>query len=235
MDNKNIEKETLMLHSDYHNFKIRNSWLDLLIKQTKINQSEFKGFLNLVIVLLITYCFTLPISNYFKKGYFFKMELFDRMFKDLFILYFIWPLFHIWTYTAYLHEIMIIKRFPRFFCYMFNIISQYGLLFYVTYRCLNSRLPTPPTLYTITQGLIHFFKMHSYTMTNRDYRENYIRLIKLKKNGKIDENGKLYNKDDTLYANENQKNTENDIGLEHISSYPNNINFKNFFYLLSGG
>jgi len=69
-------------------------------------------------------------------------------------------------------------------------------------------------------------------MTNRDYRENYIRLIKLKKNGKIDENGKLYNKDDTLYANENQKNTENDIGLEHISSYPNNINFKNFFYFL---
>lgn len=228
------KKETLILHSDYHHFKIRNSWLDLLIKQTKINESEFKGFLNLIIVLLITYCFTLPISNYYSKGYLFRMGLFYRMFKDLSVLYLIWPLFHFWTYTAYLHEIMILKKFPKFMCYMYNIICQYGILFYATYRCLNYDLQTPQTLYTLTQALVHFFKMHSYSYTNRDYRENYNQYCKLLKEGKISEkkfNVKNHENNNNSSGDENRgfKNAED---FKLISSYPNNINFKNFFYFL---
>jgi len=239
-------KERMMLHLDYHNFKIRNSWLDLLIKQTKINESEFKGFLNLIIVLSITYCFTLPISNYFKKGYFFKMGLFFRMFKDLSVFYLIWPLFHFWTYTAYLHEIMILRKFPKFICYMFNAISQYGILFFATYRCLKTDLQTPPTLYTLVQALIHFFKMHSYTYTNRDYRSYYLKYCRLKKDeiNSIEnipqkfKNNKNYIDDRNNLINDITGNDSNgdekaeSVEFQLISSYPNNINFKNFFYFL---
>lgn len=173
------------------------------------------------------------------------MGLFYRMFKDLSILYLIWPLFHFWTYTAYLHEVMILKKFPKFVCYMFNIISQYGILFYATYRCLDSDLQTPPTIYTLTQALVHFFKMHSYTYTNRDYRENYNKYCRLVKEGKIsqkhfdsvnsnfnnsnnsgDEKRKLNNSEKTEF----QTTKEDEFKL--ISSYPNNINLKNFFYFL---
>ncbi len=241
------KKESLILHSDYHHFRIRNSWLELLINPTKINQSEFKGFLNLVLVLLITYCFTLPISNYYRKGYLFKMGLFYRMFEDFSVLYIIWPLFHIWTYTAYLHEIMILKKYPKFLCYMFNIISEYGILFYATYRCLDSDLKTPPTLYILTQAFVHFFKMHSYTYTNRDYRENYNKYCRLVKEGKISEkkfdkvnynnnssnnSGEENKKINFPQQKEDQAETEEKNEFELISSYPNNINFKNFFYFL---
>ncbi len=56
-------------------------------------------------------------------------------------------------------------------------------------------------MFTLFQCMIHFFKMHSYTVTNRDFRENYL----------------LSKKNDNV---------------ERISSYPDNINFKNFFYFL---
>lgn len=206
-----FNNEPLSHYSDYHIFKIRDSWLDLLIEKTKINQSEFKGFFNLIIVLFITYCFTLPFSNNYHKGYLFKLGLFNRMFKDLSILYTIWPLFHFWTYTAYLHELMILKKFPRFFTFVFNFICEYGILVFATYYCLYADLPTPPTIYTLVQALIHFFKMHSYTYTNRDYRENYLEFLEIKK---------TTNKMEDLNS------------FKSISSYPNNINFKNFFYFL---
>ena len=50
--------------SDYHLFQIRESYMDVLIDKTKLNQSEFKGFFNLVMTIFIIYVFTLPILNY---------------------------------------------------------------------------------------------------------------------------------------------------------------------------
>lgn len=122
------------------------------------------------------------------------------MFHDLSILYIIWPLFHIWTYNAYIHEIMIVNKFPKQICKIFNIVTELGVLIFVVIYCFTSNLNTAPSTYVIVQGIIHFFKMHSYSRTNRDYREN-------KLNSK---------KDDS----------------ENISSYPKNVNIKNFFYFL---
>jgi len=55
--------------------------------------------------------------------------------------------------------------------------------------------------FTLIQCIIHFFKMHSYTLQNRNYRENYL---------------------------SHKKNDSNSLN----SSYPNNINLKNFIYFL---
>lgn len=199
-----MEKED----NNYHEFILRESWLELLTDKTKINESEFKGFFNLTIVLFIFYCFTLPIMNYYKKGYFFKLGLFYRMFDDLSVLYIIWPLFHFWTYSAFVHQKMILKGYPRFICNIFNFVSGYGILVFSTFYCLKYDLSTSSTTYVLVQSIIHFFKMHSFTYTNRDYRENMINYKKSKENENKDQLVKL------------------------ISSYPDNINLRNFFYFL---
>ena len=144
--------------------------------------------------------------NYYKKGYLFKLELFNRLFKDLSILYVIWPLFHFWTYSAFIHEKMIINKYPKIICFTFNIFSEYGILVFSTVYLLRNDLPASSATYVLVQSIIHFFKMHSYTYTNRDYRENKINYKKNKDN--------------------------NDNVIKLISSYPDNINLRNFFYYL---
>lgn len=59
---------------------------------------------------------------------------------------------------------------------------------------------TSHVLFILTQSIIHFFKMISYTQINRDLREDYLK---------------------------NKK-----TGQKLTSSYPENINFNNFFYFL---
>jgi hypothetical protein len=174
--------------------------LDVLIEKTMINQSEFKGFYNLLMTILIFYVLTLPIYNYLNKGYFIKLKMFQKMFKDLQLIILIWPLFHVWTYFSYLQQLMILKGFPKYFLIIYEFFTQLGIFVITTYICLNYNLCTSQLIFTVTQCIVHFFKMHSYSKTNRDYREDY--LIKKK------------------------------IGETPISSYPNNINFSNFFYFL---
>lgn len=211
------EKEKEKKENDYHEFIERDSWLELLIEKTKINQSEFKGFFNLTIVLFIFYCFTLPVMNYYKKGYLIKLGMFYRMFSDLSILYIIWPLFHFWTYTAFLHEKMIINKYPKILCNVFNVICEYGILVFSTTYCIyNTNLSNSSATYVLVQSIIHFFKMHSYTYTNRDYRENWLEYKNYKN------------------LRENDPKIRKDCGLniKLISSYPLNINLKNFQYFL---
>lgn len=195
LETKERKKENKQ--EEYHAFKVRNSILDLLIEKANINQSEFKGFFNLVMSLLIVYVFTQPIFNYINYGYFFKTSMFYRMMTDLSVLCFIWPLFHFWTYSSFILQKMILKNYPRQMCQIFQYVTHCGILICSTYLCLYKKFHVSQVIFISIQGIIHFFKMHSYTYTNRDYRLSYL------------------NKDE-----------------EKISSYPNNINFRNFFYFL---
>jgi hypothetical protein len=164
--------------NEYHMFQIRESYMDVLIDQTKLNKSEFKGFYNLIMSLLILYVFTLPILNYLNHGYLVKTKFIKKMVHDLSILIIVWPLFHLWTYLAYILQIMILKNYPKIFCLIFQNLTQAGIFIFTTYICLYSNMCTSHVLFTLTQCLIHFFKMHSYTQTNRDYRENFLMNLK---------------------------------------------------------
>ena len=161
--------------TDYHSFQERDSWLDLLIDQTKINQTEFKGFFTMFMVLFIFYVFTLPFYNYVTYGYFLKFKIIERMINDLSILLLIWPLFHFWTYSAYLLELLILKNFPKILIFFYKCLTQYSILLFTWYVCIYRNMCTTHIIFTMVQGLIHFFKMHSYTNTNRDYREHWLK------------------------------------------------------------
>lgn len=162
----------------YHSFQHRDGYLDVLFEKSKINQSEFKGFFNMVMSLLILYVFTLPVYNYLNFGYFIKTKAFNKMIDDLSILVLVWPVFHFWTYLAYVLQIMILRGYNKLFCLVFQNVTQIGIFIVTTYICLYSDMCTSHVVFTLVQCIIHFFKMLSYTQVNRDYREDYLSKLK---------------------------------------------------------
>jgi hypothetical protein len=175
-----LKLKKLNVSDDYHTFKIRNSFLDILIDKANINQSEFKGFYNLFMTLLIFYVFTHPLNNYFSYGYFFRTKVFFKTLNHITLLISIWPLFHLWTYLAYVLQILILKGYNKWFCFVFQNLTQAGIFIITTYICLYSDMCTSHVSFILIQCIIHFFKMHSYTQTNRDYREDYLKKLKTK-------------------------------------------------------
>ena len=184
-----------------HQFVSRNSYFDLCLDNTILQKSEFKGFFNLFGMLIIFYIITTPIYNMFIYNIPFKMTMFYKMIHDFEILLIVWPLFHVWTYLAYLLQCLILRGAPQWFSLFFQHSTQLGIFIFTTIICLISNMCVTHKAFTLTQGMIHFFKMHSYTLQNRNYRENY-------------------------YLNKHSE------GEELKSSYPMNINFRNFFYFL---
>ena len=155
-----------------HLFMARDSYFDLCIDNTNLQKSEFKGFFNLFGVLMVFYIITTPIYNMLIHNIPFKMTLFYKMIHDFEILLIVWPLFHFWTYLAYLLQILILKGIPNWFSFVFQHTTQVVIFTMTTIICLISNMCTTHKMFTLTQCMIHFFKMHSYTMQNRNYREN---------------------------------------------------------------
>lgn len=184
-----------------HQFTERNSFFDLCLDNTILQKSEFKGFFNLVGVLILFYIITTPIHNMYVYNIPFKMTLFYKMIHDFEILLIVWPLFYLWTYSAYFLQCMILRGVPKWICLIFQHCTQAGIFIFTTVICLITNMCTTHKSFTLIQCIIHFFKMHSYTLQNRNYRENYL---------------------------SHKKNDSNSLN----SSYPNNINLKNFIYFL---
>ena len=157
-----------------HQFVPRNSYFDLCLDNTILQQSEFKGFFNLFGVLIIFYIITTPIYNILVHNIPFKMTMFYKMIHDFEILLIVWPLFHLWTYLAYFLQCLILRGMPIWFTHLFQHSTQLGIFIMTTVICLISNMCTTHKMFTLTQCMIHFFKMHSFTIQNRNYRENML-------------------------------------------------------------
>ncbi len=157
-----------------HQFVPRDSYFDLCLDNTILQKSEFKGFFNLFGVLMIFYIITTPIYNMVIHNIPFKMTMFYKMIHDFEILLIVWPLFHFWTYLAYLLQCLILRGMPISFTHVFQHTTQIGIFIITTIICLISNMCTTHKMFTLTQCMIHFFKMHSYTVQNRNYRENML-------------------------------------------------------------
>jgi sterol O-acyltransferase len=167
-------KPSNLKYEKEHQFVPRESYFDLCLDNTILQKSEFRGFFNLFGVIVMLYIITTPIYNMIIHNIPFKMTLFYKMIHDFEILLIVWPLFHVWTYLAFFLQILILKGIPNWFAILFQHSTQVGIFLMTTLICLISNMCTTHKMFTLTQCMIHFFKMHSYTVQNRDYRENML-------------------------------------------------------------
>lgn len=201
---KSDSQTFLKLH---HDFIARSSYLDSLGDESSLINSPFLGFYRLFKYFIVLYMICSPTYSYIKFGYFVKPTLMNRIVKDLEILLIVYPLFYIWSYLAYFLQILIKNNIvtSNTTILILQHSSQTGVFIMTTLFCLHSNMCVTHMTFTVVQCMIHFFKMHSYTLVNRDYREKY---FKNKKDG----SSKLLNND--------------------YSDYPNNITFWNYNYFL---
>ena len=168
-----VNRKTSLSSEAEHVFKKRCSWLDHTIANAKINESEFRGVFRLILVLFIFFVarhlYILFFSNI--PG---KSGLIVRVLKDLQYLFIIWPLFHVWSYSAYFLQLLILKGIPRWIAIIIQHTTQSGIFLFTTLICLYGDMCTTHNCFTCFQCIIHFFKMHSYTEVNRSYREEML-------------------------------------------------------------
>lgn len=204
-DQKQKEKRLKYLHE--HEFQPRDSYFETYSSKTGISNSPYKGFYNLLVLSLFSYIFFKPIHDYIKYGYIIKPTLVTRLFKDLEILIIVFPLFNIWSYLAFILQLLIKHNIiaNSKIIFILQHASQSGIFLFTTLFCIRSNMCVTHMAFTVVQCMIHFFKMHSYTLVNRDYRRKYLK--------------------------ENNS-TKNENSIEEFGDYPNNITFWNYNYFL---
>ena len=163
-----------------HEFYPRSSFLETYNlneeEEKLLSHSNFKGFYNLTILCIIIFIVIKPIHNYLKYGYFIRIGLVMRIYEDWNILLTVFPLFYCWSYLALLLQILIKKEIikNKVTILLFQHISQTGIFIATSVYCIFSKMCTTHMAFTVVQCLIHFFKMHSYTLVNRDLRKKYL-------------------------------------------------------------
>lgn len=195
-----------------HEFQARHSYLDIFSAESEISKSKFIGFYNLFFLCSFIIVISKPIFNYYKYGYIFKTGLFYNLFLELETLITVYPIFYLWSYLAFILQMLIKKKIieSNLLILIYQHSSQSGVFLLTTYFCLRSNMCVTHMMFTVVQCFIHFFKMHSYTEVNLEYRNIYLQT----------------NKDKD--SSNKSKTSNNDKAL----SYPNNITLKNFAYFL---
>ena len=171
--NSNL-KEIKLKSEDDHKFKVRSTRLDMFIENSAINLSEFKGFLNLFIVLTMVYMVFNPISNFLKTGSLISPSI-KKLFYNFYDIPLLWIFFHLWSYFAFLVQILILKDFKKELCNKIQYGSEFLLFIIGIYFSFSDgNYGISHQLFIMIQTCIYYFKMHSYFLVNRDYRNEYL-------------------------------------------------------------
>lgn len=137
-----------------------------------------------------------PILRYIKHGQVFNDNLYNNMSKDIWVVVCTWPLFYCWAYTALVLQKFIIWGLNKNIAIFLQHSTQSMMFIYSLYMTIYKDWCTSHTGFITMLSCTHFMKMHSYTVINKDYRDDYLDAKKK--------------------------------GYKALSSYPNNINFKDF-------
>jgi sterol O-acyltransferase len=158
MDNKNI-------------FRLRASYFDLADPTAGIYRSGMAGFYSLYFIVSIGYIAMSVYTKYLSHGILVEGSFFHFMLRDLHLLALTWLGFSLWSWLALALELMIVRGLPHWIALVFQNISQ-SLMFIMTcYLVITRDWGFSQTLFVTCLVLVHFMKMHSYTMSNRDLRE----------------------------------------------------------------
>ncbi len=99
------EQKFKSIYEQEHEFIPRKSYFDNDFEDSILNTKEFKGFVNLFVLLLVLYLMTTPIYNFIINGTPIQTGLIERMVRDFKILIFVWPVFHFWTYFSFFLQV----------------------------------------------------------------------------------------------------------------------------------
>eukprot|EP00743_Colponemidia_sp_Colp-15_P001405 GILK01001541.1.p1 GENE.GILK01001541.1~~GILK01001541.1.p1 ORF type:complete len:470 (-),score=70.38 GILK01001541.1:121-1467(-) len=186
-------------------FKSRTSKFDMQ-QGSSIQESEFRGFYNLFALFLVFFIITQPLNNWIDKGYLMHWGLWNNMTRDLMALGIAWFCMFVWSFTALFLQKAILAGLPPFLVLVCQHGSQAAMMAVMIVLSVARGWSVGHTGFIVVQSIVHFMKMHSYTMTNRDL---------------------------AIAAREKKKNdAETKEEEEHAVTYPENVNVQDFAYYM---
>ncbi|CAG9334329.1 unnamed protein product [Blepharisma stoltei] len=151
---------------------VRPSFFDLADPNAGIYKCELKGLYILLVLISTFYIGISAVQRFSSVGYFWEDALFWAMAKDWLIVALAYPFLFAYSFMAYFLQILIIKGLSYNLSVVFQHLSQGFMFLVVSYIIVTWDCGFSQTMYMTILCFCFFMKMHSYTMVNRDLREN---------------------------------------------------------------
>lgn len=156
----------------------RESLIQENISKSEINSHTLRGFYNLIIVAATFYAIAHPIISLNQNGEYFNKKLYTLFQRDFWLVFSVWPMLSLWSYHAYIQQLMILKGFSKTSLSFYRHFTQSIMFLFTILLIVLKDYGFTHSLYLLIGLLIHFFKMHSYTETNIMLREESLELKK---------------------------------------------------------
>jgi sterol O-acyltransferase len=156
-----------------HTFVTRASFLDLCDYNSGVFKSDMFGFYMAFTLSTSFYIGIYSCNKYLTEGSLVEVSYFYEMVKDIYLVISMWPLFSLWTYLALILQWLVLKGMPNKLAIIFQHCTQSLMFVFTFYIVITRDWGVSQSLFVSALVLVHFMKMHSYTLTNRDLREKW--------------------------------------------------------------
>ncbi|CAG9310946.1 unnamed protein product [Blepharisma stoltei] len=151
--------------------KCTPSYFDLVDRNSGFYKSDMRGFYIMFTLISSGYIAITAYVKFVTKGILFEDSYLQKMLQDFFVVSLIWPGIFCYSWLAYFLQLLIIKGFPLKVANILQHFSQSLMFIAASHLTLARNWGLTQTSFATMLALVHFMKMHSYTMVNRDLRE----------------------------------------------------------------
>jgi sterol O-acyltransferase len=156
-------------------FQPRHSYFDALEPRSWINNNEMRGFYVMFNIVSICYILGTCTLHLDKEGFLLEGSFFTGMMKDFKVILVLWPSFFAWSWNAYFLQLLVLKGLPKVLTGVIQHATQ-SLMFITAWYLVYSReWEFCQTVFVTFLALVHFMKMHSFTLVNRDLRKAWLK------------------------------------------------------------
>jgi hypothetical protein len=104
---------------------------------SELRKSSFRGVFTCLYTLLFIYIIYKPISNYLNNGYFASPILFNNFKDEFFLCMLTWPLYYLWSYSAFILQKLVLIGLPNIICTIFQHLTQSMMFVYAVYMVFS--------------------------------------------------------------------------------------------------
>lgn len=180
MDSEKIDDKTntdTKKHIHHHRslskneFKIRPSRLDLATSENSLNQSEFRGFFNLIVLALAMFFLTTETKHLIFEGTLIGLQSLKSIFER-FDLFPAWIALLLSSFSTFFLQKCLVKfNFPRSTS-NFVHYSTLAIVFFSSVRLIYAvNWPLVQTVFFLVEMLVLEMKMQSYYVSNQELTE----------------------------------------------------------------
>lgn len=156
-------------------FDKRVSRLDLADEQSWINNNEIRGFCAMFHIVTVSYILSTCWLRLQQDRSVLDVVFFRKMSADAGWMLAVWPICSLYCWTAWLLQRLTLAGISNVLRVFLQHLTQTFMFVVAAYMILTRDWGFTQSTFVTLLVLTHFMKMHSYTVSNRNLREDWLR------------------------------------------------------------